>query len=365
MSKKSIAKPPKKQDPIPTKQPPKPKIDNLENIENKRREQKAKSLAEEREKFSVWLKENESEKAASLYLQCADNLETLRQKQGANFYACQGEKFSLPLKELYAVIDNSKALTEKQRQLFRAAIDAYLRFRGISVRVTTAAAPKTKVEPASVSSGSSKIVSKLRVPEQPKPRRTVPRRTADPVLMEASLPEQPRLSLKGSREAPPDPRSVSHEDLLKRLNKINDIDDGEIDYDQVGPLLSRINEEFDKYKLIGELKVSPAEYAVLKNYFRTTCRSNYETSADSEDFILDRPCLVAMVEIAKRTGRLDFWDEIARLLYGLDSEKFDESWLEGAFCRGMLRYGKALVQTNRQRTLATIMNHAGPAADSV
>ena len=55
MSNKNIAKSPKKQDPIPTKQPAKPKIDNLENIENKRREQKAKSLAEEREKFSVWL----------------------------------------------------------------------------------------------------------------------------------------------------------------------------------------------------------------------------------------------------------------------------------------------------------------------
>lgn len=357
MANKSIAKPPKKQDPVPSiKQPPKPKIDNLENIEKKRQEQKAKSLAEEREKFSVWLKENEAEKAA-LYLQCADNLENLRQKQGANFYACQGEKFSLPLKELHAIIDKSKALTDAQRQLFRSAIEAYLRFRGIGRRLT-ASAPKAKAEPASVSSGSSKIISKMRIPEQPKPRKTPTRRSAEPKLMEAALPASPRLSLKGHRDAPPDPRSVSHEELVKRLNRLNNIDDREFDYDQVGPLLARINEEFEKHDLIGEIALNSNEYAALRSYFRTTCRSNYETTAESEDFLLDKPCLVAMVEIGKRVGQLDFWDEIARLIYGLDSDKFDESWLEGAFCRGMLRYGKNLAQTNRQRTLATIMKHA-------
>ena len=362
MSNKNIAKSPKKQDPIPTKQPAKPKIDNLENIENKRREQKAKSLAEEREKFSVWLKENESEKAASLYLQCADNLETLRQKQGANFYACQGEKFSLPLKELHVLIDNSKALSEAQRQLFRSAIDAYLRFRGIGTRIT-AAAPRAKTEPASVSSGSSKIIAKSKISEQPKPRKTKAPRPEVFKTVETSLEVPPRISLKGHREAPPDPRTVTHEELVSRLNKINEIDDSDFDYDQVGPLLARINEEFAQHELIGTIEISPAEYSVLKHYFRTTCRSNYEISADNEDFVLDRPCLVAMVEIAKRSDQLSFWDEIARLLYGLDSEKFDESWLEGAFCRGMLRYGKSLAQTNRQRTLATIMKHTGTAAD--
>ncbi|MBQ7568494.1 hypothetical protein IJT17_06785, partial [bacterium] len=218
-----------------------------------------------------------------------------------------------------------------------------------------------KWEPSSVASGASKITSKALTEKKPKAEKSSRRSKKNDLDAEPLPVPSPRFSLKGRRDAPSDPRTVAHGDLVNRLNSMSNLIDDDVDYDQLAPLLDRINAEFGSHELIGELEINDDEYRILKHYFRTVCKNGYESASDSEDFVLDKPCLTAMIEVGKRAERLDYWDTIAQVLYGVDSDKFDEAWLDGAFCRGMLRAGKALESTNRQRALATVMRHAGKA----
>ena len=358
-----------KKKPVPPapKKKTEPATINQEFYENRMKERERKLYSEEREAFAQWLTEHEAARAA-VYLRCADNMERMCQRWQEHFYGRYGDKIVLPLKRLQEAIAGSSQLTEEHRTLFRGAVDAYLRYRGLNLAAKPEAAPPAAASPArsQLKTAASAVKTSASTVKTVSGTRKAP----------AAEPRSPRTSRRAlggrtSRQAAADPQAVSHTELVKRLdNMADDVLGDDLDYGKISALLTRLNSEFAEHELLGDIALSDEEYRLLKGYFRTTCRANYARhlqaaanpdlpeALEDESFALDKPSLIAMTAIGGRVSELDLWDELAKLVYGADSDRFDAAWLESAFARGMMRWGKAMAQTNKQRVLNTILMHA-------
>lgn len=117
-------------------------------------------------------------------------------------------------------------------------------------------------------------------------------------------------------------------------------------------LKKRINREFPKKKLIGDIVISDEEFGILISYLRSKYRRMYNFG---QHIIIDPTFCVALVQIGIREYDGNYWSHVKRLL---DDEHFNanhQEWLGSSFIATMMKFEK--LQLGKSDRVNTILMH--------